>query len=164
VSDPELVRPFAVLDIDGVLADVRHRLHHLEQHPKEWPAFFAGAPQDPVLDEGVRLARELAEDSEIIYLTGRPERYRGPTADWLQRNELPAGQLLMRGDDDFRPGRVTKTEFLIELSTARPVRLLIDDDPTVIAAASKAGFSVLHADWMGQAPKLIEAQERDGRT
>ena len=34
-------RPLAVFDIDGVLADVRHRLRHVEGPRKQWDAFFA---------------------------------------------------------------------------------------------------------------------------
>ena len=36
-------RPLAIVDIDGVVADVRHRLHHLDRRPKNWSAFFAAA-------------------------------------------------------------------------------------------------------------------------
>ena len=51
VDDAEqiLTRPIAVLDIDGVLADVRHRLHHLERQPTSWSGFFAAAVSDPLL-------------------------------------------------------------------------------------------------------------------
>ena len=35
----------AVLDIDGVLADVSHRLGHVQRRPKDWDAFFAAAPE-----------------------------------------------------------------------------------------------------------------------
>lgn len=33
-------KPLAVFDIDGVLADVRHRLPHVQGRPKDWDAFF----------------------------------------------------------------------------------------------------------------------------
>jgi hypothetical protein len=165
VADRENVRSYAVLDIDGVLADVRHRLHHLERSPKDWKSFFAAAPLDPVLDEGMRLAWRLATLYDIVYLTGRPERCRTATADWLLRNELPRGhQLLMRRDDDYRPGRITKTELLRGLAAVKPVHVLVDDDPTVVQAARQAGFDVIHAEWMGREPTLVEAQETDGRT
>ena len=49
----------AVFDIDGVVADVRHRLHHLERH-RSWHAFFAAAADDPLLPEGARLVADLA--------------------------------------------------------------------------------------------------------
>ena len=43
-------RPIAVFDIDGVLADVRHRLHHLQCRPQRWEAFFTAADRDPLLE------------------------------------------------------------------------------------------------------------------
>ena len=49
-----------VFDVDGVLADVRHRLRHVERKPKDWPAFFAAMGDDAPLPEGVALAREQA--------------------------------------------------------------------------------------------------------
>ena len=33
-------RPLAIVDIDGVVADVRHRLVHVQSRPKDWDAFF----------------------------------------------------------------------------------------------------------------------------
>ena len=36
----------AVVDIDGVVADVRHRLHHVADRPKDWRSFFAAAADD----------------------------------------------------------------------------------------------------------------------
>ncbi len=50
-------RPLAVFDVDGVLADVRHRLRHVERRPKDWDAFFSAAVDDPPLAQGVALAR-----------------------------------------------------------------------------------------------------------
>ena len=42
-------RPLAVFDVDGVLADVRHRLRFVERSPKDWDAFFSAAVDDPPL-------------------------------------------------------------------------------------------------------------------
>ena len=89
-------RPLAVFDIDGVLADVRHRLHHLERRPKDWDAFFDAALDDPVLTEGVALAREARKDCEVVYVTGRPERCRRTPRRGCAANGLPAGTLRMR--------------------------------------------------------------------
>jgi hypothetical protein len=154
----------AAIDIDGVLADVRHRLHHLERSPKDWDAFFAAAPQDPPLSEGVRVARELAAVCEIVYLSGRPDRLRADTLAWLERHDLPAGELHLRPRNDFRPARLLKVEVLDRLSATKPVSVLVDDDPQVCEAARTAGYDVLPATWMGAAPVLTEAQEADGGT
>ena len=45
-----------------------------------------------------------AEECEVVYLTGRPERCRRDTLDWLAAQGLPEGQLFMRRNDDRRPG------------------------------------------------------------
>jgi len=47
-----------VFDIDGVLADVGHRLAYVERRPKDWKAFFAAAPLDPPLREGRLIMRK----------------------------------------------------------------------------------------------------------
>ncbi len=154
----------AAVDIDGVLADVRHRLHHLEKRPKDWEAFFAAAAEDPLLEEGSRVARELAAVAEVVYLSGRPERLREDTVAWLARHGLPEGELHLRPRRDFRPARVFKVEVLDRLSAQRPVSVLVDDDPRVCEAARAAGYDVLPATWMGAAPALREAQEADGAT
>jgi hypothetical protein len=105
-ADP--VRPLAVFDVDGVLADVRHRLHHVAGRPKDWDAFFAAALDDPPLQQGVALARASAEDCDVVYVTGRPERCRADTLTWFRRHGLPEGELRMRDDRDRRPARVAK--------------------------------------------------------
>lgn len=154
----------AVIDIDGVVADVRHRLQHVESEPKDWWAFFHGADDDPLLDEGADTVRQLAEVYEIVYLSGRPEWLRGVTEDWLSRHALPAGRLMLRPHRDHRPARLFKVEALRTLARSRTVVVLVDDDPRVLDEARDAGFDVLPATWMGEHSSLREAQEREGRT
>jgi phosphoglycolate phosphatase-like HAD superfamily hydrolase len=156
-------RPIAVLDIDGVLADVRHRLHHVEAKPKNWPAFFAAAPGDPLLPEGAAVAARLAQDHEVVYLTGRPERCRQDTVRWLARHGLPEGRLLMRLENDRRPARQTKLAHLRTLARRGTVAVLVDDDPEVIEAATKAGLPTLLADWVPRGAAIAQAQGEDGR-
>ncbi len=153
-----------MLDIDGVVADVRHRLHHLESRPKNWPAFFAGAAADPPLPEGVDLARELATSHDIVWLTGRPERLRRVTAEWLRRHALPVEPLHMRGNKDYRPARETKLAVVRGLAQERTVAMVVDDDPAVVSALQAAGISVVMADWLPYREALREGQEREGRT
>ena len=157
-------RMLAVVDIDGVLADVRHRLHHVTTRPKDWEAFFAAASDDPLLEPGRETVARLAEVYDIVYLSGRPERCREDTLAWFRRHGLPAGDLHLRRRNDFRPARVTKVEVLQALTKRAPVAVLVDDDPLVCTAAQAAGFDVLPATWMGQQPALHEAQESDGHT
>jgi hypothetical protein len=154
----------AVIDIDGVVADVRHRLHHLRGRPKDWESFFAAAPEDPLLEQGREVVTRLAEGYDVLYLSGRPERCRADTETWLRRHHLPEGRVLLRRAGDRRPARLVKVEILRRLAAERTVGLLVDDDPEVLEAARAAGFDVLPADWMPAEDTLRAAQEVEGET
>lgn len=157
-------RRVAVFDIDGVVADVRHRLKHINGRHKDWNAFFASAAHDPALPEGIALVSELAAEHDIVWLTGRPDRLRTVTTRWLAKHGLPDEPLLMRTDGDFRPARVTKLQLLTELLRERDVAIVVDDDPDVVAALREVGLSVRLADWVPHQKTLHDAQERSGRT
>lgn len=156
-------RPQAVFDIDGVLADVRHRLGHLERRPKDWEAFFAAAPLDPPLAEGLALAGRLAADHDVVYLTGRPERLREVTRHWLVTHGLVPGPLYMRSDGDHRPAPVIKVEALRLITARGPVSTIIDDDSSVTSALLAHGWPARLATWAPRPGVLREAQEYEGR-
>jgi phosphoglycolate phosphatase-like HAD superfamily hydrolase len=158
-----------VLDLDGVLADTLHRMHHLHRRPKDWNAFFAAASADPVHPEGLALAEEaVARGAQLVYLSGRPERTRSDTEEWLAEVAAPSGPVLLRRDGDRRPARRVKLAALRALAADAPVHLLVDDDPEVVDAVRAAGPAlverVLLADWQPRERALHEAQERQGRT
>ncbi|MDN5747200.1 MAG: hypothetical protein L0H64_01505 [Pseudonocardia sp.] len=157
-------RALAVFDVDGVLADVSHRLHHLEARPQRWERFFQTADRDPLLDEGASRLRAALREHDVVYLTGRPERTRRLTERWLARHGLPTGPLLMRDDDDHRPARWVKREVLRMLSAEREIASVIDDDPAVVAVLEADGWPVELATWLPHSSTLASAQERQGRT
>ncbi|HET6910569.1 MAG TPA: hypothetical protein VFH54_14620 [Mycobacteriales bacterium] len=156
--------PIAVIDLDGVVADVRPRLVHIRGASRDWDRFFAGIPDDAVLAEGRAVVERLAADHEIVYLTGRPERTRRDTEGWLERHGLPRGRLFMRTERDRRPARMVKSRLLNELSRGRRIAVVVDDDADVCAALEQAGWPVLLADWMPDDDVLRQAQEHQGRT
>ncbi|MFI1164586.1 hypothetical protein ACH4UM_13395 [Streptomyces sp. NPDC020801] len=157
-------RPLAVFDLDNTLADTAHRQRFLERRPRDWDAFFAAAPKDPPIAEGVRLALDSARECEVVYLTGRPERCRRDTLDWLVAQGLPDGRVYMRRDHDRRPARRTKLEILRRLARDRDIRVLVDDDELVCEDAERAGFRAVRARWAAPSADLKDAQEREGRT
>ena len=158
------MRELAVFDIDGVVADVRHRLHFLDSRPKDWPGFFAAAGDDPALAEGVALARETLASYDLAWLTGRPERLRSVTERWLADAGLPTGPLVMRRHRDFRPARVAKLEELHRLAGRQTIAMVVDDDPDVVAVLAANGYPARLADWVPRPGTLDTAQEQDGRT
>ncbi len=161
-GDP--LRPLAVIDIDGVLADVAHRLHFLGRRPKDWKGFFAAARADPPHPEGLALAAELAAGHEIVLLTGRPEGCRADTEAWLAEHGIRYELLVMRPSGNRRPAAEVKVGLLAKLTSGRTVGAVVDDDPDVVAAVQAAGYPIRLATWGRPSERLHRAQEVEGRT
>ena len=78
-----------IFDIDNTLANVHHRWDHLKGEMKDWKSFFdkqhLDEPYQPVFDVLHALASHRASD-EIIIVTGRDERFREVSLEWLSRH------------------------------------------------------------------------------
>lgn len=124
-------KPIVFVDVDGTLADVRHRLHHIrEGRKKNWQAFFEASDRDPPVSSTVAWVRSLAHDHDIIVITGRPEAYRARTAAWLKKHAIPFTDIFMRRDGDHRPDYEIKEEALRRWPKER-IKLVIEDRPLV---------------------------------
>lgn len=161
----------AVFDIDGVLADVEHRQHHLQGGRMSWDAFFAEATDDPPLAPGIALVQQAQRDGRVVvYLSGRPERLREVTTRWLDQHGCPPGELVLRPDADHSPAVRLKLGRLREIAGAFTIALFVDDDERVVGAVRdhcpRLAAEVVLADWQpaGARRTLHRAQEGDGRT
>ena len=66
-------------DIDGTVANNDHRQHFLEGK-KDWDGFFDALDKDePIYPIINKIVKEQQYGKDIIFLTGRPERYRNTT-------------------------------------------------------------------------------------
>lgn len=161
-------RPLAFVDIDGVVADVRHRLHFIERRPRDWDGFFDAAVDDPAHAEGIALVETLRTDHEIVYLTGRPVRLAPATERWLAEHGVGGHRLIMRPERDRRPAATVKLELLRQIAGERRVAVVVDDDTDVIHTMRNAGIPTFHATWERRRDKgdheLNVAQEKLGRT
>ena len=137
-----------VFDIDGTVSDSRPRAAHLEKPEPDWEAFFAASGADEPLPEGLALALEVAAQDRLIWLTGRPERYREITEHWLEAHKLPTRPLFMRPDDDMRPAAHFKAERVGQLAADYQIGLIVDDEHQVVITLRAAGWPVHHAIWM----------------
>ncbi len=148
----ELCRPtarrLALVDIDGVLADTRHRDEHAIH--RRWGDYFSLMHLDGVWRQGVELVENIGVlDFAFAYLTGRREDTRAVTRRWLRDRGFPAATLLMRAVDDRRPLAELKASIVREVAGYYPdgVRLF-DDDPYVIDAANQVvRGSGRHCTW-----------------
>ena len=101
-----------IVDLDGTLANCNHRLHYLEGTKKNWNSFFDGCLDDSVIEPMYSLLKILSDNYAIVFITARPEKNRYLTTQWLNKNEIPYTELLMRGDKDFNKSPVSKSKML----------------------------------------------------
>lgn len=97
-----------IFDIDGVLSDAAGRQHYITEGARDWHAFFEACADDPLIEEVARLLDLLADDLQIVLLTGRPVRVQEQTLEWLQRYKLRWDLLVMRDYGDYTAAREFK--------------------------------------------------------
>lgn len=130
-------RPRAlVADLDGTLANIEHRRHFIERTPKAWDEFHAEMPHDlPNVNVGIAVTAFMNLDYEIIFVTGRFQRYRETTEAWLKKHfpHLSQAHLFMRADGDYRKDDVVKRQLFEELiAPSFNVRLVLEDRAHVV--------------------------------
>ncbi|OAO01574.1 hypothetical protein A8B75_14450 [Sphingomonadales bacterium EhC05] len=138
-----------LFDIDGTLANIEHRLKHLHKDKPDWKAFNAEIGGDTPNAPVVALYKSLwaADSFELILVTGRNERSRSLTEQWLAWNEIPFGQILMRQDNDYRADHIIKQEILESLLTAgKVIEFVVDDRQQVVDMWRRNGITCLQCD------------------
>ena len=132
-----------VFDIDGTLSDLTHRRHHVEQKPKNWPAFWAGMGDDAPHEHMIWLARSVFGRCRIVLCSGRNEAHRDVTVAWLQKHKVPFDHLFMRSDGDFRQDSIVKVELLAQIRKEHGEPFVwFDDRQQVVDAIRGAGVKV----------------------
>ena len=132
-----------IFDIDGTLADVSERIHHLNKKPKNWNAFFAGMAQDKAIQSMVRLCNLLyASGVRIILCSGRNEEYREETVRWLAQQEVLYHELFLRKDNDRRSDTVVKREMLSAIDKTK-ILFVVEDRSRVVEMWRSEGLVCL---------------------
>jgi phosphoglycolate phosphatase-like HAD superfamily hydrolase len=132
-----------IFDIDGTLADVSERIHHVKKKPKNWNAFFQGMAQDKAIHSMVRLCNLLyASGVQIILCSGRSEEHRQQTVDWLTQQGVNYHDLLLRKDNDRRQDSVVKREMLAEIDKSK-ILFVVEDRSRVVEMWRSEGLVCL---------------------
>lgn len=138
------MNPAIIIDLDGTLCNVQHRLHHIQKEPKDWPAFFDACVNDTP-NPAVLMLYALACNAGIavIYVSGRPETHRALTEIWLKRHMANGhALLLMRPAGDYRPDDTIKRElFEAHIAGAYDVQFTVDDRASVVAMWRSLGLT-----------------------
>lgn len=140
-----------VVDLDGTLCNSAHREHLAKAG--QWDEFHALLMEDQPWQDVAGLLKmfeymegERLDAPFVVALTGRNEKYRTPTINWLARHDLSIDALLMRPDDDYRSDHELKPQLLNEfLSTMQwdkgKVMFILEDRDKVVEAWRDRGFT-----------------------
>lgn len=147
-----------VFDLDGTLCNIEHRLDYVRSKPKNWKAFDAGIPNDAVNEPVASIFRtmtlsEIEGAYTVVLASGRNERSRQATEDWLVQNHLVGYEkLYMRKADDFRSDDIVKQEILDQIIAdyGRKPDMVFDDRKRVVDMWRRNGIWVFDCNQSGQ--------------
>jgi AAA domain len=138
--DLSLYDRVAIVDIDGTVADMKHRKHWIESKPKDYDNFYGQCGFDTPHRENIKAVQNLAaSDHWIIFVTGRPAvlaedwniNIGDMTRTWLNTFDVPYDYIFMRPSGDYRPDDIIKEEILQSMFDAglkrEAVKIVIDD-------------------------------------
>ena len=137
-----------IFDLDGTLANVdKRRILATKSNSKiDWDIFLdpdnikLDVPNDPV----VKMAQLFAGDGfNIIIFSGRSDKTKHTTLDWLTHNKVPFNKLVMRDKDrHFMPDDQLKKQFLDDHSNIDDIFLVVDDRKKVVDMWRSLGLNV----------------------
>ncbi len=157
------VRRAVIVDLDGTLASVQWRVHHVAQASRDWKAFFAGMDADTPVPWVVDLLRADHGDTVKLIVSGRPEEHREVCQRWLDRHDLPYDELILRSTGDFRADHVVKAEIYERTIAPRYcVALVVDDRPSVVAMWRTRGLYVIQPTDPDLSPSALPAPSTQG--
>lgn len=140
-----------IFDIDGTLADATHRLHHiLGKEVKDWDAWDSETDGDTPIIPIIGILQALWDHNhEIMLLTGRNERVRLQTENWLEQHNIWYDHLIMRQHGDHRDDNIVKLEALEKFLKENPdkkVQTIFEDRRRLVVAFREAGYHVCQVD------------------
>lgn len=141
-----------VVDLDGTLADLTHRLHFIKSDPKDWDSFFAAVGKDDENEWCSRLMEALVMYGyDVVIVSARPERCFAATEQWLKERQISYHKLcLVRKDGDHAPDDHLKEIWLKAYGLPMNIEFVIDDRKRVVDMWRNNGLVALHCSpWAG---------------
>lgn len=129
--------PLYIFDLDGTLALIEHRRHHVSGEKKDWRAFFAACVDDVPNPAVIDVLQALSVRSEIWVWSGRSDEVTEATHAWIEEH-IGLGlvySLMMRREGDHSPDDKLKLAWYNEMSESDKARLMavFDDRDRMVA-------------------------------
>lgn len=133
-----------MVDLDGTLANLNHRLHYVRREgKKDWGGFFRECGNDGLYDCVAGVVRlEATAGTDIVFCSGRDEEQcRDLTKDWLESHGFSTKNLVMRPKLNYKSDNITKIMlYKYEIEPYYNVKYVLDDRDQVVEAWRKLGL------------------------
>lgn len=148
-----------IIDIDGSVANLTHRLHHIQNGNRDYDAFHEEVLDDSPIDEVIAVVHSLRDrfgKQAMVFVSGRGELCREDTTKWLEHYVGEYGALYMRQAGDFRKDTIIKAEILEDLiSDGYDPWLAIDDREDIVKLWRENNIKTFHcSDWQNNTKPL----------
>lgn len=140
--------PAIIVDLDGTLCNIDHRLHFIKSEgKKDWKGFFGSIIYDRVNIWCLTIINKFKKDHLIIFCSGRPSDYEQITLTWIN-NYFESGRdydkLYMRERNDYRNDFLIKQIiYRFNIKPQYNVLFCLDDRERVVEMYRNEGLTVL---------------------
>lgn len=123
-------RDLYIFDLDGTLSDADHRRPILDDHsnPHRWAQFYDACDRDEPRVGAIHTFKELVLRNDCWIWSGRTDRVRQKTEDWLLRYGVFPHDMKMRSEGDNTPDDVLKKTWYDALPLEDKARLVATFD------------------------------------
>ena len=137
-------QPVLLVDVDGTIAHGARRIKFIRDPAnRNWDEFFEQTINDKPRTRLIRMVDTLRKSGmyTVVFLCGRPERYRALTLEWLSKNGLegvPSDRLIMRFESDCGSDMFWKKRMVRMLQIAGAKRMVALEDRDHVVAMFRA--------------------------
>lgn len=140
-----------IFDLDGVLADVRHRIHYVDPKVSKklnWDIFFEECVNDIPNKDMIKLLKVFVEKGYRIYiLSGRSTAVKKETLEWFDYYNIPFDFMFLRPIKNYEMDYKLKKKWIEEiigLEGKYKVFMVFDDNEENIEMFRNAGIHAFH--------------------
>src|SRR5262245_37403492 len=139
-----------IFDLDGTLALIEHRVHHITSEKLDWTTFYAACADDLPNSPLITVYRALARQGyELWIVSGRSDEVIEQTMAWLKHHVGDFHTLIMRNASDHQPDHKLKRSWVEDGTILQDRGLVVfEDRASVVKMWRELWFSCLQvASW-----------------
>lgn len=124
-----------MVDLDGTLCNLDHRIHYVKNGNRDWVSFFRECKNDTLYKDVAGLIEaEFMAGTEIVLCSGRTEDVtREATERWLSQHGIHYNDLVMRPKLNYKRDDITKAMlYRYEIKPYYDIKYVVDDRQQVV--------------------------------